>query len=115
MSHTTDTPNNYYWVGWVQPTADYRPLTYPPNQAILGWWCTGKLLSDHVYDGATLAALVKASDEATAKTAVLNDWPEAKDWRFCDGMKSLPVLGSRYPLAAWMQERFRLTRTRLSN
>jgi hypothetical protein len=47
-----------YWISWVQPTNDYRPLAYPPHEAILGWWCSG-----YAEDGATLCAMVTAESE----------------------------------------------------
>lgn len=87
-----------YWVSWYQPTKDYRPLTYPPNEAILGWWCSG---------ASTLCALVSASDKVEAGAAITKDWPEAKEWRFVyeKGDKWLP--GDRFPLKDWMRDRFR--------
>lgn len=94
-------PRLRFWLSWVQPTEDHRPLTYPPNEAIIGWWCSGYTPEDH----ATICALVEAVDEEGAKLAVLKDWPEAGEWRFCEqfGLSWQP--NDRFPLSDWMQER----------
>ena len=89
----------YQWISWHQPTDDYRPLTYPPNPAILGWWCSG-----YTDDAATLCALVQAPDEAIAQAAVLKDWPEAERWRFCEPRETTS-LGDRFKPTEWMIER----------
>ena len=90
-----------FWLSWVQPTEDYRPLTYPPNAAILGWWCSGYDNGDR----ATLGALVEARSERDAKRAVHQDWPEATGWRFVEERPSDWLPGDRFPLDPWMQER----------
>jgi hypothetical protein len=90
-----------YWISWYQPTEDYRPLGYPPNEAVLGWWCSGSRCSD---DAATLCAYVHAGDEKAAKEAVLRDWPEATEWRFCEPREAV-IESSRFPLEDWMRER----------
>lgn len=91
-----------YWLSWHQPTGDHRPLTYPPNPAILGWWCSG-----YADDTAIICALVEAVDGAEAEAAVLRDWPEAKDWRFnTPKPNAAAVTGGRFPVAhGWMRER----------
>ena len=92
----------YQWISWHQPTDDIRPMAYPPNAAILGWWDTGES-----GDGAaTLCALVMAPDEQAAKTAVLEDWPEAERWRFCVPRDTTDT-GDRFPPTKWMLERMR--------
>jgi hypothetical protein len=68
-----------FWLSWYQPTQDYRPLTYPPNEAIAGWWCSG-----FASEGHTICAAVVADSEEAAKAAVNADWPEAENWRFCE-------------------------------
>ena len=91
-----------FWCSWVQKTKDYRPVTYPPNAAIIGWWCSG---SD--CDGwAILCAWVQADSEDEAYKAVKSDWPEIQEWRFCE-QKSKYEASSRFSTAgnAWMQER----------
>ncbi len=92
----------YYWVSWYQPTEDYRPLSYPPNESILGWWCIGSRIDDGAF---TLCALVKAMNADNAKQNIIKEWPEAIEWRFCDQRKTL-MLSNRFPLSDWMIERF---------
>jgi len=46
----------------------------------------------------------KADDTDAAKTAVLQDWPEAKVWRFCVE-KEDAMLSDRFPFTDWMLER----------
>jgi len=92
-----------YWVSWYQPTEDYRPLSDPPNQNILGWWCSGSRLSD---DARTLCAVVLAVDEEHAKTAVTVDWPEAVQWRFVEEKSIDFVPGDRFPIGdGWERQR----------
>lgn len=91
----------YFWISWYQRTSDYRPLSFPPNQRVLGWWKTGEV-SDNSF---TLVSLVKAKSEDDAKMSILIDWPEAKDnWRFCDE-KENTSLSDRFQLSDWMEER----------
>lgn len=78
-----------FWVGWNQYTKDYRPLNFPPNKKIKGYWCSGY---SGVFneDGSplyyTMCALVEASSVKSATNALLKDWPECThdDWRFFD-------------------------------
>lgn len=73
------------WISWHQPTDDWGPLSYPPNAAVLGVWCSGYTGDDITGDDiAILCALVIADSEDAAKAAVRVDWPEACDWRFCN-------------------------------
>jgi len=98
-----------YWLSWLQPTNDSRPLTCPPNQSVLGWWESG--LSYEVNDDGDevvtpiLCALVEAADEQTAKAVVLIDWPEAEGWRFVSAVPNDWRPMDRFPLADWMIER----------
>lgn len=92
----------YQWISWHQPTEDYRPLTYPPTEAVKGWWCSG-------YDGdgvATLCALVQSETEGEAQTIVKREWPEAERWRFCEARENTD-LGDRFQPTGWMVERLR--------
>lgn len=91
-----------FWVSWIERADDYRPTTYPPNGAILGWWCSGY----DVNDGAVLCALVAARSEASAKAAIVKDWPEASEWRFCEGRGSAWTPGDRFALEPWMEARY---------
>ena len=96
-----------YWISWIQPTEDNRPLTYPPNEGVLGWWCTGQ-----GEDYWTMCAMVRAENKEQAEQAIFKDWPEAEenkgldgDWRIFDEDVTLE-LGDRFPLSDWMEERF---------
>lgn len=94
----------YFWISWYQPTEDHRPLTYPPNESVLGWWCSGS-----TDDSSVLCALVRAKDEDDAKAAITKDWPEANDWRFCNEKPDLS-LSDRFMLTDWMEPRFKEAR-----
>lgn len=93
--------SNYQWISWHQPTGDYRPLNFPPNAAVLGWWCSG-YDSDDV---PILCALVKATTEDDARKAVKADWPEAERWRFCEQRDTVNCLGTRFVPTEWMVPR----------
>lgn len=90
-----------FWISWVQPTEDYRPLNYPPLPPIIGWWCSGSC-----DEGAILCALVRAKGERDAKSQVKVDWPEATGWRFCDERASDWRPSDRFVIDdAWTRER----------
>lgn len=98
-----------FWISWIQRTPDHRPVTYPPNDAILGWWCSG-YDSD---DNAVICAAVQADDPGRASAAIFEDWPEAAEdmrangWRFFEHDKGSDWMpGDRFPLADWMKARF---------
>lgn len=91
-----------WWVSWYQPTEDYRPLSSPPNEAILGWWCSGMRCAD---EASTLCALVHAASERAAKKAIQIDWPEAREWRFCETRPDDYLPADRFPVAPWMRQR----------
>lgn len=94
-----------YWVSWLQPGEDYRPLKDPPNEGIIGWWCSGYDSGDT----AVLCALIRARDERYAVDAVLQDWPEFKEWRFCEEVESDWIPTSRFPLTLdWQRKRANL-------
>jgi hypothetical protein len=92
-----------YWISWIQGGDDCRPLSYPPNKGIIGWWKTGETdMGD-----STLVAWVRARFDSDARDAILIDWPEALDtgdWRFFE-RKSPEPLSDRFPLSEWMKER----------
>ena len=93
-----------FWMSWVQPTEDYRPLTDPPNENVLGWWCSGYDSNDQ----AILVALVQAKDEYSAKVAVVVSWPELipdGEWRFCKEVANNYVPGDRFPMKEWERKR----------
>jgi hypothetical protein len=87
-----------FWVSWVQPTGDHRPLNYPP-EGLLGWWCSGYDADDH----ATLVALLDAKSEEDAREVIAKHWPESTTakWRFCDTREDSYVPGTRFPLPDW--------------
>ena len=87
-----------FWMSWVQPTEDYRPLTFPPNEAIRGWWNTGFDNDDY----ATIVAVVDAPSQEEAWDEVRKDWPEAV-YRF-QHEGTYPE-GDRFPLSVWMLTR----------
>ena len=89
-----------FWLSWIEPSEDYRPLTFPPNAAILGWWCSG------YGDAAILCAAVEAKSEDAAWKAVAKDWPGTKRKRFCDEKDAEWRPGDRFPLSEWMESRF---------
>lgn len=69
-----------FWIRWTQPTEDERPITFPPNEAILGWWRTG-YTCDHTQDLPVvpiLCALVEADNQDKAIAAIKQEWPEAE-------------------------------------
>ena len=76
-----------YWVSWVEDSEDYRPLTSPPNKAILGWWCTGT-------DGngkAIICAFVEVfGGKEDVEKSIKIGWPcdSERQWRFCDQVSS---------------------------
>lgn len=91
-----------YWVGWESKEEDCRPLTFPPNEQIIGCWETG-----YTDTGTTMVALVEGNDIADATDAILKEWPEqeANIWRFFRSFGDDEKLSDRFPLADWMKER----------
>ena len=99
-----------YWCSWVCDNDDHRPVTYPPNEAILGWWCSGY---DSQYN-AILCALVQADSESLALSSVEQDWPEFDgNWRYIRETDTL--LTDRFPLSDWMEPRVSAARAELQN
>lgn len=88
-----------WWVSWVQLTEDYRPLKSPPNEGVLGWWCSGYTADDTPI----LCALVAGDDP---KAILVKDWPEVADvrWRFEHRVEST-LLSDRFPISKWMEKR----------
>jgi len=94
-----------FWVSWVQRTEDYRPVNYPPNRRILGWWCSGSDSDEN----AVLCAVVEANNESEVRDAVYTDWPELAenpDWRFMEEKSDTFVPNDRFPISGWMTSRF---------
>lgn len=101
---------NRFWVSWEEPEEDYRPMTDPPNRAVIAWWCSGSA-GDGSYS--TLVALVEAVDEAAAMLAIARDWPmgpserAGRRWRFCNAVGFDWTPGPRFPMEKpWERERF---------
>lgn len=93
-----------WWVSWYQPTDDPRPLTWPPNKNILGYWETGSRCSDGAF---TLCAYILAPSEEAGKKIIRREWPEAKEWRFFDRAEKKSVSEDRFPMVKWMKPRFK--------
>ena len=98
-----------FWVSWVCEEEDYRPLAYPPNPRILGWWCSGEDANGNT----VLCAAVEARDEEAARDAIYADWPEAErttdtiGWRIFGEIETPDWRpGDRFPLSDWMISRF---------
>jgi hypothetical protein len=89
-----------WWMSWIVPEKDYRPLTYPPNDAILGWWCTGEDAQDRFI----LYGLVQAESLEAAEAAVLQDWPGI-EWRFQELTGPDLAFTDRFHLSDWITER----------
>ena len=92
-----------WWASFVSAEDDYRPLTSPPNPAIIGWWCSGYDAADN----ATLCLWIRADDEESVAEVIRKDWPEF-DGAFRigpDQMGNEASPGDRFPLSDWMEER----------
>ena len=95
-----------FWYSWMEPMDpaaenDCRPLTFPPNASILGWWCSGE--GSNYF---TLVAWIQAADEASVRNAVLVDWPNAGNERFCKSVENDWRPSDRFPLSEeWMTQR----------
>jgi len=92
-----------FWVSWVQPTEDYRPLRFPPHEPVLGWWCSGYDAGDN----ATLVALIEAEDKEAAEKVISTEWPEWTSWRFIEEVADDYLPGDRFPLSDWMEDRLK--------
>ena len=99
-----------FWMSWYCFDADHRPLTYPPNKEILGWWHTGDGLSGIDREYSIICSMVEAKNENEAWAAVLEDWPGVEK-RFCEEQsKSEWRLSNRFVLSDWMIPRLKGTR-----
>ncbi len=93
-----------FWASWYEFADDWRSVTYPPNQSIVGYWCSG-------YSGnaSTVCAWVVAKNEKEAKRAIRADWPgQHKRWRFF--IEKTIQDGDRFKFDDWMIERFNALR-----
>jgi hypothetical protein len=90
--------SKYKWISWFQPGDDHRPINFPPDKRVLGWWKTG----ERSYDSAsTLVSLVLAKTEEEALSILKIDWPEVDEVRFCED-KNDTKLSDRFPIKEWM-------------
>lgn len=96
-----------YWLSWTDSSEDYRPLTDPPTEAVLGWWVSGECDA-----GMTLCAAIAADSEEEAKATVFKNWPESGFvvWRFCDKKPKSWRPGSRFRVDGWCAERLAAVR-----
>lgn len=91
-----------YWISWWCTELDYRPLTDPPVEGILGWWVSGTRCSD---DAHSLVALVDAETEAKALLLLTDSWPEFGELRFSEARDLWFVPGDRFKMDDWMIRR----------
>lgn len=93
-----------FWISWYQKTEDYRPLVYPPQKGIIGWWCSGTRLSD---GSSTLVALVEVENEDNIPELLKPHWKdeERSDFRFVEEVDMDWKPNNRFPLSDWMKER----------
>lgn len=96
-----------FWISWVQPTDDHRPLNFPPGPAILGWWCSGYDSRDR----SILCALIECQDAESIRETVAKDWPEVMEteWRFCEERPRNWLPNDRFQPSPWMAERMKET------
>lgn len=92
-----------FWVSWICTEEDHRPMSYPPGEGVLGWWCSG-------YDGdgnSSMVALLEAENTDECRTIIEKDWPEFKGlpWRFIENRPEGWLPNDRFPLSDWMKER----------
>jgi hypothetical protein len=93
-------------MSWYCFDEDHRPLTYPPNESILGWWCSGYGRKGGK-ECSTICGMVEAKTENEAWDAVLKDWPGIEH-RFCEEQSPNECkLSDRFPLSDWMIPRFK--------
>lgn len=92
-----------FWLSWYQPLGDHRPITFPPPEPILGWWCSGETV-----DAWTLCAAVDAESEEKAWEIIRQKdaWPDAGEVRISSVREKNWVPGDRFPLSDWMKPRF---------
>ncbi len=96
-----------FWISWYQPTEDYRPLMFPPNETILGCWCSGWRSDPGAW---MMCAVVETKSIGEAFTALQVDWPEVAtaEVRFVVTHPAnwVPEQG-RFPPQEWMIERLK--------
>lgn len=95
---------SFYFIGAHGADSDYRPINFPPHEAILGYWNSGYRLYD---EAITLCLLVQAETEDEAKNIIKIEWPESVSacWRFFNEHDNLWLPGDRFPISDWAEER----------
>lgn len=97
-----------FWVGWQFKGADWRPIHFPPNEGILGWWKTGEAACGEPTIS-TLVGWVEAETEEAAVALVSEEWDvdlRGGDLRFVE-QKQKVVTSDRFPTKDWMVGRLR--------
>lgn len=97
-----------FWVGWQFKGADWRPIHFPPNEGILGWWKTGEAGCGEPTIS-TLVGWVEAETEEAAVALVSEEWDvdlRGGDLRFVE-QKQKVVTSDRFPTKDWMVGRLR--------
>lgn len=98
-------PSQLFWMSWWQPGDDYRPVAWPPPEAVLAYWCTGYRGGDGT-DEAAVVALVRAEDADAAWAAIRTEgaWADAGEERFCEPRDGSQPPGDRFPTPKWSVE-----------
>lgn len=99
-----------FWCSWREVTKDYRPITFPPNDNVLGWWMTGEECGppDFVRQAVNICAFILGKDEDDVRASIKKDWPEFDgEFRFIDQYKLGSLPGNRFLMDDWMRERFK--------
>lgn len=103
-----------FWVSFYFLDSDYRPIGWPPEPGILGYWDSGTRCED---GATTLVIWLEAENAEKAKELLGSDkcWPEVAqgvEWRFFEERDLDWRPNDRFPLAAWSKERLTGTATK---
>jgi hypothetical protein len=92
-----------WWCSWTtEEIGNYRPLTDPPSENILGWWFCG-FNKKHC---AVISAIVAADTKQQAWEFIDLDFPVDKDTRPCQEIPTNYILNEKFfPLSDWMVKR----------
>lgn len=101
---SSNCPKARFWVSWFQPAqGDWGAKTDPPNEGVLGYWCSGYTGDDRPI----VCAMIEADDELDAEAVVKKDWPAHSGWRFIERRPPDYLPGDRFPIDLdWMRARF---------
>lgn len=94
-----------WWISWWQPGEDFRILTWPPPEGVLGYWCSGERGEDNTIE-CSVCALIRAESEdaAWALVTAAGRWPDAGDRRFSQEHDPAKGLSDRFPAPKWSIE-----------